>query len=342
MKDLISIIVPIFNTEKYLERCLNSIINQTYKNIEVILIDDGSLDNSLKICYKYANIDRRVKVIHQQNSGPSKARNKGLKEVKGEYFICIDSDDWLEKEMIEILYNNLKKNNVDISICNYYINFETGLQEIKNSINEKNIILTNHKEMYEYLFSDNMFGGYLWNKLIKTSIIKNKDIVLFNEKIMIEEDVLFLIEVIKRCSKICYYPKKFLYHYFQRNNSIVRFKYQLKDLTKLNVLEEKLRIKNLYGIVNLGDKIEYDYIFLLQQALFILKENNMKVDVCKEKLKKARNKYYSIALKQVGFIKKIKLLLVTLFPILYGKIQKKKILLINNKNIKKEKSNEKK
>ena len=82
---------------------------------------------------------------------------------------------------------------------------------------------------------------------------------------MIEEDVLFLIEVIKRCSKICYYPKEFLYHYFQRDNSIVRFKYQLKDLTKLDVLEEKLRIKNLYGIVNLGDKLEYDYIFLLQQ-----------------------------------------------------------------------------
>lgn len=341
MKDLISIIVPIFNTEKYLERCLNSIINQTYKNIEVILIDDGSSDNSLKICYKYANIDRRVKVIHQQNFGPSKARNKGLKEVKGEYFICIDSDDWLEKEMIEILYNNLKKNNVDISICNYYINFETGLQEIKNSINENNITLANHKEMYEYLFSDNMFGGYLWNKLIKTSIIKNKDIVLFNEKIMIEEDVLFLIEVIKRCSKICYYPKEFLYHYFQRDNSIVRFKYQLKDLTKLDVLEEKLRIKNLYGIVNLGDKLEYDYIFLLQQALFILKENNMKEDVYKEKLRKAREKYYFIALKQVGFTKKIKLLLSTLFPILYGKIQKKKILL-NNKKIKKEKSNEKK
>ena len=337
MKELISIIVPIYNSEEYLKRCLKSIINQTYKNLEIILIDDGSSDNSVKICYEFANNDKRIKVIKQKNSGPSKARNQGLRKIKGEYFICIDSDDWLEENMIEILYRNIKESDADVSICNYYINFESGIQKCKDESNDKNMLISDHKEMYKCLFNENMYGGYLWNKLIKTSIVKGENIIVFNEKIKIEEDVLFLIEVLKKCNKIYYSGKDFLYHYFQRNNSIVRFKYQLKDLTKLKVLEEKLKLKQLYEINDIDSKIEYDYIFLLEQSIFILKENNLNNDVYIKKLKNAKRKYYFTALKQVNFKKKIKLLFITIFPILYGKIKKKKLI-----RIKKEKSNEKK
>ena len=323
MKELISVIVPVYNTEKYINRCIDSIIKQTYNNIEIILVDDGSTDESLKICREYANKDNRIKVLHQENSGVSSARNQGINIMKGEYFICIDSDDWIEPNMIENLHNDIKKYNADISICNFYINTESGEQNIKNELKKEELILTDIKEMYENLFNEKMFGGYLWNKLIKTSIVKNdKEKILFNEKIAIEEDVLFLIDVLKKCNKICYSSSEVLYHYFQRNSSAVRFNYKLKDLTKIEVLEEKLKIKEEYDIKSLN-RLEYDYIFLLNQAIFIAKDNKVDNNVYKEKLKIANKKYYEIATKEVDIKRRIKLIIITIFPILYGKISQK-------------------
>lgn len=322
MKELISVIIPVYNTEQYLKRCIESVLKQTYKNIEVILVDDGSTDNSLTICNEYANIDNRVSVIHQRNSGVSTARNQGIEIMKGEYFICIDSDDWIEPNMIETLYNYIKKNDVDISICNFYINKESGEQSIKNEVKKQELILTDIKEMYENLFDEKMFGGYLWNKLIKTSIIKdNTEKILFNEKIAIEEDVLFLINVLKRCNKIYYNSSAILYHYFQRNSSAVRFSYKLKDLTKIEVLEEKLKIKERYKIKSLN-KLEYDYIFLLNQAIFIAKDNKKNEDIYRKNIKLANQKYFKIAIKEVDLNKKIKLVAIEIFPILYSKISK--------------------
>ena len=322
MKELISVIIPVYNTEQYLKRCIESVLKQTYKNIEVILVDDGSTDNSLTICNEYANIDNRVSVIHQRNSGVSTARNQGIEIMKGEYFICIDSDDWIEPNMIETLYNYIKNNDADISICNFYINKESGEQSIKNEVKKQELILTDIKGMYENLFDEKMFGGYLWNKLIKTSIIKdNTEKILFNEKIAIEEDVLFLINVLRRCNKIYYNSSAVLYHYFQRNSSAVRFSYKLKDLTKIEVLEEKLKIKERYNIKSLN-KLEYDYIFLLNQAIFIAKDNKKNEDIYRKKIKLANKKYFKIAIKEVELKKKIKLVAIEIFPILYSKISK--------------------
>ena len=323
MKELISVIIPVYNTEQYLKRCIESVLKQTYKNIEVILVDDGSTDNSLTICNEYANIDNRVSVIHQRNSGVSTARNQGIEIMKGKYFICIDSDDWIEPNMIETLYNYIKNNDADISICNFYINKESGEQSIKNEVKKQELILTDIKGMYENLFDEKMFGGYLWNKLIKTSIIKdNTEKILFNEKIAIEEDVLFLIEVFKKCSKICYDSRIVLYHYFQRSTSAVRFNYQLKDLTKIEVLEKKLKIKEKYDIKSLN-RLEYDYIFLLNQAIFIAKSNKIDKNIYKQKLKLANKKYFKLAIKTVRMKKKIKLIAIEIFPILYSKLSKR-------------------
>jgi len=121
MNELISIIVPIYNVEIYLEKCLNSIINQTYKNIEILLINDGSSDNSLRICKKYQKKDKRIVLINKKNGGLSSARNAGIDKASGNYLLFIDSDDYIEIDMIEKLYNNIKSNNADISICNFFI-----------------------------------------------------------------------------------------------------------------------------------------------------------------------------------------------------------------------------
>ena len=117
MNDKISIIVPVYNVEKYLDECIQSIINQTHKNIEIILINDGSTDNSLSILRKYEGIDKRIIVINQENKGLSASRNIGIKKSTGKYISLIDADDIIHPRMIELLYKEIKNNNCDISIC---------------------------------------------------------------------------------------------------------------------------------------------------------------------------------------------------------------------------------
>ena len=117
-KPLISVVVPVYNVEKYLEQCVNSIINQTYDNLEIILVNDGSKDKSPYLCDELAKKDSRISVIHKENGGPAETRNVGTEKASGEYIAFVDSDDWIHPKYIEILYNNLKENNAEISICN--------------------------------------------------------------------------------------------------------------------------------------------------------------------------------------------------------------------------------
>ena len=130
MNDLISIIVPVYKAEKYLRRCVDSILAQTYQNIEVLLIDDGSPDNSGEICDEYAEKDSRVRVFHKPNGGVSSARNLGLKEAKGDYIGFVDADDYIDKTMYEVLLCNLIKENSDISICSYNQEDSNGIFHI--------------------------------------------------------------------------------------------------------------------------------------------------------------------------------------------------------------------
>ena len=120
----ISVIVPIYNSEDYIDRCVRSIVEQSYKNIEIILVDDGSTDNSSMMCDEWAKNDKRVKVIHKENGGVSSARNEGLKIAKGDYISFVDSDDYIDKKMIEKMLNQMEKGNTDLVICNYEPNHD--------------------------------------------------------------------------------------------------------------------------------------------------------------------------------------------------------------------------
>lgn len=121
MTELISVIVPIYNTEKYLVECVESIREQTYSNIEIILVDDGSTDASIEICDEFSKKDSRVRVFHKENEGSAVAKNFGIQQSKGEYIILVDSDDIVSDKMIEVLYTHIKEKNADIAIGNYYI-----------------------------------------------------------------------------------------------------------------------------------------------------------------------------------------------------------------------------
>lgn len=235
MEPLISIIVPVYNVEKYINRCLESILKQSYKNIEVLLINDGSQDNSAKICEDIAALDSRIKVIHQDNKGVSSARNKGLDISKGEYITFIDSDDWVDRDGIECLYRNLKKTESDLAIYSFIQEYEN-----KKNINVKlteSIEVMNREDTIKFIFNDNRCQGFIWNKLYKSKIINSEmKKIRFNEKITVLEDLYFNIEYMIRCNKAVYIDSQ-KYHYYISGNSAMFSIFNEKKITSLKALD---------------------------------------------------------------------------------------------------------
>ena len=160
---LISIVIPVYKVEKFLGRCMESVVNQTYKNLEIFLIDDGSPDNCPKMCDEWAAKDSRIKVIHKQNDGLANARNSGIEIFTGDYVIFIDSDDFLELDMVEFLLNLSVKYDADISRCGFYFNYENGSCETELK-GEPQILILNRDERIIDLVTSGL-GGTVWNKL---------------------------------------------------------------------------------------------------------------------------------------------------------------------------------
>lgn len=169
--DVISVIVPIYNVEKYLVRCLQSIIKQTYQNLEIILVDDGSTDTSGKLCDKFAEKDSRIIVIHKKNGGLSDARNVGIDKSSGSYLVFVDSDDWIDPDMISILYNVAQKNNSDIIECSYRNIYKDHILEETNCNAE--IINGDYVTALEGMLDWRYFKPVAWNKLYKRNVIKD-------------------------------------------------------------------------------------------------------------------------------------------------------------------------
>ncbi len=165
MNSLISIIVPIYKVEKYIRKCLDSIVNQTYTNLEIILVDDGSPDSCGQICDQYAQKDSRIKVIHKLNGGLSDARNVGLDAMTGDYVTCIDSDDYISLDYVEKLYKAIIDTNSDISVCNFYFNYEKSLKLIPAfKFDTDKIVLDRNDALKTLLYQNNMETG-AWGKL---------------------------------------------------------------------------------------------------------------------------------------------------------------------------------
>ena len=167
--ELVSIIVPVYNVEQYLEKCVNSIINQSYKNLEIILVDDGATDNSGKICDELAKLDNRIKVYHKENGGLSDARNYGVERATGEYIGFVDSDDYIDPKMYEKLYEAIKKENVDVVECSFKIIYPGRVDFF--STEKYYEILGKQEYLEEYLKMRRIFGS-VWTKLIKSTIAK--------------------------------------------------------------------------------------------------------------------------------------------------------------------------
>lgn len=238
--ELISIIIPVYNVEKYLKRCLDSVVNQTYNNLEIICINDGSKDNSENILKEYKNKDNRIVIINKQNEGVSSARNEGINYSHGNYVCFVDSDDWLEHNAIETLYTTLLEQDVDVVRGNYYRNFDDEFNEIHKMITNyknKNINLKENKiltEIFEQLVNGKI-QCYVWLLLIKREIIKGK--LFFEKDICFMEDNIFYIQLIQKINTI-YFLDIPIYHYFCNNSSCMK--------------SMELYIRNMYNILKVN------------------------------------------------------------------------------------------
>lgn len=219
MNNLISIIVPIYKVENYLERCIESILNQTYKDIEIILVDDGSPDKCGEICDNYAMRDNRIKVIHKQNGGLSEARNFGIDIANGEYILFIDSDDFIDKNMCEFLINEAKENDSDIVMCNYYIVKENEYFINKMLVTDNRISLTNLEMMKIFFLKGYRETLITWNKLYRRKLFYTNKNIRFPVG-RLNEDIFTTYRLYYVANKIVVINKP-LYYYVLRKESIM-------------------------------------------------------------------------------------------------------------------------
>ena len=240
----ISIIVPVYNVEKYVEKCIQSLINQSYKNIEIILVDDGSNDRSNKIIDEYAKVDSRILTIHQKNKGVSAARNAGLKVATGEYVGFVDPDDYVDYQMYETMLKKIELNMRDLAVCGF--SKVTELSD-KEEIFEIKDELLSPKKCVEDLFD--FRGGYaikpsVWNKLFRRDKIGD---LKFDENIGISEDLKFVVQYILKCNSIVYVKQAF-YKNLQRDGSITRSKGKAAQIIKTVEIDNFVydEIKKIY------------------------------------------------------------------------------------------------
>lgn len=234
---MVSVIVPIYKVEKFLSRCVESIMNQTFSDFELILVDDGSPDRCGEICDQYAREDSRVKVIHKENGGLSDARNAGLAIAQGDYLSFIDSDDWVEQEFLEKLIKCLQE--ADADICECEVNRTSG-ESWGESTASQHIVFDTISAL-EQLIQDEQLHQHVWNKLYRRSVIE--DISFAKGKT--NEDEFWTYQVFGRANKVVKISDV-LYNYYQRPGSIMGVGYSLKRLDALEAKQQRQQYLERY------------------------------------------------------------------------------------------------
>ena len=260
---LISVIVPVYNVAQYLEKSIASIQQQTYQNLEIILVDDGATDESGRLCEQIAEQDERVLVYHKENEGLSQARNDGLKQVHGDYVIFIDSDDYIHSEMIASLYQQLVKEDADVSSCgvmNVYANSESPQTENQDDY----FVCDTETFLREYLIGEKI-PGTICNKLIKKEIAAQ----LTFPKGLIYEDAYYHFDLIKVAKKYVVNTKPY-YYSFHRGDSITTKPYAEKDLAYIDIYQ-KFYTEVVKEYPNLTEvaffRLAYAHFFILDKML---------------------------------------------------------------------------
>jgi len=255
----VSVIIPVYNSEKYLKQCLDSVVNQTLKDIEIIVVNDGSTDNSLKIIQEYSNKYKNIKVINKQNEGCYKARNVGLETAKGEYIAFLDSDDYIEFNMYEKLYSKAKETDADIVSSNYYILENNKLKIVDFYSSIKLLEKTNNK----LVGAENiLLDAVIWSRIFKRQMLIDKGI-MFHSDIHTADDAFFHALTMLNANKIIYIPDVLYTYRISRNGSITT---NLHNEFNFDCIKVSERIFN-YVITNNKEH------FLPQIVAFVLRLN---------------------------------------------------------------------
>lgn len=272
LSELVSIVVPVYNVEKYVERCIRSLLVQSYSNIEIIIVDDGSIDKSNQVCERLSQEDSRIKLYSQPNKGVSSARNLGILHAKGKYITFVDSDDYVAEDFVKEGVSTLAE--AELGVVNYQ---RTNVfhQNFKPSSVSKSISFNQIETLRNILYGK-PFAGHPWGKFYLTEIIKNKQI-LFPEDLKICEDLVFCVNYVINVSRTAYSDKKYYFYYDNTgsvNYSIKKsFDKKIFDrITAINRVEQILKSYNLKKVCSRA--FYYQLIFSLQRVLGYMKNCN--------------------------------------------------------------------
>lgn len=273
---MISVIVPAYNIAPYIERCVNSILNQTYSNLEILLVDDGSTDDTPAIVDRLAEKDCRIRVFHIENNGVSNARNTALDVAKGDYVSIIDGDDWIEETLYEDAINAMNENNVDCYMFEYFIDTPEGSN--RHSCDKSIYGVISCEDLLTYSIApQNRFSV---TKVFKRSLVGN---IRFNQNIILGEDTLFICDVLAKVNG-AYYTDKAYYHYEQREGSAVRSNFNKKKLSGIEayigVLEqakatgyERFIKESKIALVNLSIQLAK---LIIKDSVYVDKKEDLK------------------------------------------------------------------
>ena len=276
MKEKISIIVPVYNVEAYLERCVESILKQTYTNLEILPVNDGSTDKSGELCDKLALRDHRIRVIHKENGGLSDARNRGIDEASSNLIGFIDSDDYIDEDMYETLYRQMVASKADLSMCGHY--------DVYHQIPEKQVAEIKTwelmpEEAIKMVMEAKILSVTAVNKLYKKALFEQLRFRIGK----IAEDAFIMVDLIHQCSKIVATNEK-KYYYVHRENSITTQKFSLKFLNVIEAYEQNAKIisenyPDLYDVAIM--RLNWAYFYVLDRLLV---DNDFKDKVLEDRL----------------------------------------------------------
>lgn len=327
MDECISIIVPIYNADKVLKRCINSLLSQTYKNIEIILVNDGSTDNSLNICYEYGKNFSFIKVINKENGGVSSARNYGLKKATGKYIGFVDADDIIHPMMYKILISLLKERKADIIACDVKHIREKDEVFENQEFSDYQIDILSKDDIFREMLASKKFYGYLCNKVF----IKDKCNFLLDESLHYCEDFVYVAQYVSKCNKGIYIKIPLYYYYHSEGNATSDYSFNDKVMTlpkayhKLVKIYESKSIENLIfvkkNLLKICLNLKGRYYLNKDTRITYLNYLNNKIE-----------KYYYEVMsdKRINRVEKLNILITKLFPKYVVKI-KQKITKINQK-----------
>lgn len=296
--DLVSVVVPAYNAEKYINECIHSLLGQTYQDIEIIIVDDGSTDRTAEICIQLAEQDNRIRYHRQNNSGVSVARNTGHSISHGQYILFIDADDELHPSMIERLVFDIKQNDADISVCDIK---KISSPDEKTEIDETETVdLYMQDEALNLYMSFNYFEIGVWNKLFKSSLIEN---IAFPEGRKMNEDKYFIFESLMKANKVCY-RKEPLYYYYVRPDSATKRGFDDRWF------DNRYFAQKIYSVIsekkkNLEEAARTQYVLTLYYLILVMKRNSAQIEYSKE-YKSIVSEIKKISIKKLPINKKTK------------------------------------